>query len=243
MAQLLIIPRDEEWDICTITDAATLHQIVRVLRMRTNEMLFLQDISWSKRYKVAVEHIDKNSIRTRIHERIVNQDQRKWSITLMLAMPNKFDKLELIVQKTAEIGLDRLICRPSQRSILKDLPEKKMARLQTIAREATEQSWWRKIPEIQFSSVFPQIKTDQTFLFDYHERLTSKIPGFSTSSYIHKPNTTHTLWIVWPEGGFTEDEIQWWGTIDAQISLGNQVLRMETAAIVGGWWMKNQVNS
>lgn len=56
-------------------------------------------------------------------------------------MPNKFEKLELIVQKLAEIGIDTVIFWPSRRSLLKDIPPKKMERLQIIAREATEQSW------------------------------------------------------------------------------------------------------
>gem|GEM_PF-2513882 len=89
-----------------------------------------------------IHQLSKEQIHAHIIEETNNQaHDLKKEVSIVLAMPNKFEKLELIVQKLSEIGIDRLVCRPSRRSLLKDIPEKKLVRLETIAREATEQSW------------------------------------------------------------------------------------------------------
>lgn len=70
-----------------------------------------------------------------------NPDPELSKRVLYVALPNKREKAELIVQKAAEIGITELVFRSAQRSLLKELPEKKKERMETIVREATEQSW------------------------------------------------------------------------------------------------------
>ena len=61
-------------------------------------------------------------------------------------MPNKFEKLELIVQKCTEIGVDHLLFFPAKHSLLKEISSSKMERLEKISLEASEQSRsWNKI--------------------------------------------------------------------------------------------------
>lgn len=109
--------------------------------MRGGEVLFLQDLAGTKRYEVLIEKIDEQHIRCRTVNTQESPKSKTSAKGMIVAMPNKFEKLELMVQKLAEIGIDHIVCRPSKRSLLKELPEKKYARLHSIAREATEQSW------------------------------------------------------------------------------------------------------
>ena len=60
--------------------------------------------------------------------------------SMIIAMPNKRDKVELIVQKLTECGLDQIIFWPSERSVLRERNSKKEERLQKIIKEAVEQS-------------------------------------------------------------------------------------------------------
>jgi RsmE family RNA methyltransferase len=46
------------------------------------------------------------------------------------------------------------------------------------------------------------------------------------------------LGIIGPEGGLTEKDYQIFSKYEG-IGLGETVLRMETAAIIGGWMLKN----
>lgn len=59
---------------------------------------------------------------------------------MLVAMPNKRDKVELIVQKLTECGLDQIIFWPAERSIIKEWNSKKEERLRKIMKEALEQS-------------------------------------------------------------------------------------------------------
>lgn len=63
-------------------------------------------------------------------------------------MPNKREKAELIVQKLSEIGINEILFRPAERSVIKQRNEKKAERLRKIAKEAVEQSRGRQLPKI-----------------------------------------------------------------------------------------------
>lgn len=67
---------------------------------------------------------------------------------MLIALPNRQDKLELIVQKLTEIGVDEIVFWPAQRSQMKFVGEKKLLRLLSIALEASEQSFRTHLPQI-----------------------------------------------------------------------------------------------
>ncbi|MDR0282368.1 MAG: RsmE family RNA methyltransferase [Candidatus Peribacteria bacterium] len=69
-------------------------------------------------------------------------------VTMLIAMPNKREKAELIVQKLSEIGVSEIVFRPAERSVITQWNEKKADRLQKIAKEAVEQSRGVSIPKI-----------------------------------------------------------------------------------------------
>lgn len=71
---------------------------------------------------------------------------------MIIAMPNKRDKVELIVQKLTECGLDQIIFWPSERSVLRERNTKKEERLQKISKEAVEQSRGRTVPKLIFTT-------------------------------------------------------------------------------------------
>lgn len=241
MPQLCICSREEQWAICRITSEPMIHQLTRVLRMRKGDMFFVQDVSWTRRLRVTITQLQEQMITAQIDE-IYTPSWMRWSpaVGVIVAMPNKFEKLELIVQKLSEIGVDYIWCWPSRRSLLRELPEKKVHRLEAIAREATEQSRGWTIPQISFSNVFPQLDTATVLLCDGHAQRLPTIPVYTAAEYVVPTDTSATLRsLIWPEGGFTDEEVmQRSSMVSAQIVLWSQVLRMETAAIVAARWMK-----
>ncbi|MDR3168941.1 MAG: RsmE family RNA methyltransferase [Candidatus Peribacteria bacterium] len=93
------------------------------------------------RYGVTLTHRTD----TQLEGEIVKEEERDieglLNICMLIAMPNKREKAELIVQKLSEIGIDQLLFRPAERSILKrESFQKKEERLIKIAKEAVEQS-------------------------------------------------------------------------------------------------------
>lgn len=71
---------------------------------------------------------------------------------MLIALPNKQEKLELIVQKLSEIGVDEIFLWASERSVIKALNINKEQRLLKIIKEATEQSWSWVLPKLTFLS-------------------------------------------------------------------------------------------
>lgn len=74
---------------------------------------------------------------------MLTSEEREMSVNktvLAVAMPNKFEKLELIVQKCTEIGVEHLVFFPAKYSVVKEISEAKMQRLEKISLEAVEQS-------------------------------------------------------------------------------------------------------
>lgn len=83
---------------------------------------------------------------------IIVQKNENINITLYQAMPNRFEKLEWIVQKNTEIGIKKMVFFRSERSQKLIVNESKIKRLNTIAIEAIEQSYQMIPPELDFSN-------------------------------------------------------------------------------------------
>jgi 16S rRNA (uracil1498-N3)-methyltransferase len=151
-------------------------------------------------------------------------------ITLILAI-YKFDRMEWAIEKCTELGVARIVPLISRRTDphLAAASAKRVDRWQRIARQAAEQSRRATPPEITAPTKFSDAlnishplrivlaeSENQTLLRDVlPSELSSRI-----------------ALAIGPEGGWTEGELQAFqqaGWISA--SLGNTILRAETAAI------------
>jgi 16S rRNA (uracil1498-N3)-methyltransferase len=154
----------------------------------------------------------------------------------------KGEKMDVVIQKTTELGISEIVPAATERSQLRDT--RRVKRWKKIAEEAARQSGRSVVPVIRepvdlrnyFTSSFSHSKL-QGFIF-YEEggkRLSEAVKVFPTKGR----NTSSPLVeeggfliLVGPEGGFTKEEV-----ICAQerglsvVSLGKRVLRAETAAI------------
>jgi 16S rRNA (uracil1498-N3)-methyltransferase len=152
-------------------------------------------------------------------------------ITLVLAI-FKFDRMEWAIEKCTELGVSRIVPLISRRtdSHLAVASAKRVERWQRIARQASEQSRRTTPPEIlppiRFADALTGAAALRIVLAESEER--------SLLRDVLKSNASASAIIlaIGPEGGWTEDELQSFqqaGWISA--SLGNTILRAETAAI------------
>ena len=143
-----------------------------------------------------------------------------WSLCVAFA-PVKGEKPELIVQKLTELGIDEIIpLAPTARSVVRwdsVKAEKQTARLQRVANEASMQSRRVWLPVVNPVTKLADLisRTEVAFA----EPGGVEITGF------------HRTIVVGPEGGFAPEELD--GSV-SRVSLGESVLRAETAAIVAG---------
>lgn len=230
--QLFITPFEHSWNELCITNPEVLHQTVNVLRYTSwTKVRVQEEMPNPTRYELEITDIQKKQLRGRVMDSVQAPVVSR-SMHMAIAMPNKLPKLELIVQKLAEIGVNQITIRPSQRSQLRDLSQAKIERLQVISREAVEQSRWRTVPDLRFVKKLPQPGTeDVVIIFDEPWEQKRQWASVSVSSYVG---------IIWPEGGFSPDERQFFAEQSFRsISLWDTILRMETAAIVGAWYLKH----
>ena len=82
----------------TITDKDTYHQLTRVLRIQVGDHVVLFDGDGSET-EYEVVSIDKKSVSLRGQNRIFPDTEPKKKISLYQAMPNKYEKIEYIIQK------------------------------------------------------------------------------------------------------------------------------------------------
>lgn len=229
--QLFITDFKQNWDKIIISNPEILEQTRKVLRMKIWDKFFVQ--KENKRYQLEISSWDKFSITGKILETILQtKDISNKNIWIVVAMPNKWSKAELIVQKLSEIWVDEIYFRPSERSVLKDWNNKKWERLQKISQEAVEQSRWWKLPKIEFvKNIFPVLQNKKIIVFDMVDQ--KVIPSCDSQANI--------IWVVWPEWWFTQKDYEnFWKNFDL-ISLGDTVLRMETASIVWAWSLRNSL--
>lgn len=229
--QLFITDFKQNWDKIIISNPEILEQTRKVLRMKIWDKFFVQ--KENTRYQLEISSWDKFSITGKILETILQtKDVSNKNIWIVVAMPNKWSKAELIVQKLSEIWVDEIYFRPSERSVLKDWNNKKWERLQKISQEAVEQSRWWKLPKIEFvKNIFPVLQNKKIIVFDMVDQ--KEIPSYDSQANI--------IWIVWPEWWFTQKDYEnFWKNFDL-ISLGDTVLRMETASIVWAWSLRNSL--
>jgi len=152
-------------------------------------------------------------------------------ITLVLAV-FKFDRMEWAIEKCTELGASRILPVIARRTDthLVAASTKRVERWQRIARQASEQSRRSAPPEIAVPVKLAEAQKLQAAL----RIVLAESEERTLLRDVVKPQTANggIVLAVGPEGGWTEDELQSFqqgGWTSA--SLGNTILRAETAAI------------
>ncbi len=119
--------------------------------------------------------------------------------------------------------MSQIIFFPAQRSQIRKLDPKKLDKLSLKALEASEQSNRRTVPQISFVKYLDEVLAMEGEKVLFHKS--------DNHSYESK-NTSSIIGLVGPEGGRSDEELTQMNDLPT-MNLGNTILRMETAAIVG----------
>ncbi|HKL44291.1 MAG TPA: RsmE family RNA methyltransferase [Candidatus Absconditabacterales bacterium] len=226
--QLFITEFTKTGNQININNKEILDQMRKVLRMKIGDKFFVQNKD--ERLEIKILDRDKTTITGNILKTKTNPlGNINSELGIIVSMSNRWSKMELIIQKLSEIGIKNIYIRPSERSIIKDSNEKKMKRINKISKEAVEQSRGRELPKIKFIKDISKIIQDKkVIIFDKNQRC--------NVASIQRGNA---IGIIGPEGGLTEKDYKKFGKNYETISLGDTVLRTETASIVAGRILKN----
>lgn len=219
----------------TITEVDMVHQLRVVLRVALWERIVLFSGDGTET-EYEIVSIDKKSIWLRGQSRVTPGTEPRKRVTLYQALPNKYEKIEYILQKGVEIGIARFVFFRSDRSQKLLLSQNKIERFITIAREALEQCGGVVMPEIAFIERFPEYTASNPVEMS-HIVLDTIGESIRISQYDNLQNMG--LW-VGPEGGWSDVErvrMSDNGFIFARF--WERVLRTETAGIVIGFGFLN----
>ncbi|MBM2837782.1 MAG: hypothetical protein HW415_407 [Deltaproteobacteria bacterium] len=144
----------------------------------------------------------------------------------------KSDKMDLIVQKSTELGVSKIVPIYSERVVPKSFSSNKIERWQRIAVEACKQSGRVKVPVISEPVSF------DLFVKDAEPSSLKLIPWEGEKERCLKKilpvvlGNSKVIFIIGPEGGLTNSEIviaKEYGFIP--VSLGRRILRTETVPL------------
>lgn len=153
----------------------------------------------------------------------------KPKITVAVAPTKHSDRMEWLVEKLTEIGVDRIVPLRCERSERKEI---KSARLEKIAVSAMKQS---------LKAVLPEIYDTMTLKDFFHENYSGqRFMGYCDAdtercllATAYTPGSDVTI-LIGPEGDFSPSEVK--AAIEAgfiPVTMGDNRLRTETAALVG----------
>lgn len=211
--------------VCTLPEEESVH-CSRVLRLRQGDLIEVVD---GKGHVYSCEILNAHPKHTDLKIISKNAQQLHWSptITLAVAPTKNMDRMEWLVEKAVEIGVNKLVfinCHNSVRRVVKG------ERIRKIIVSAMKQSLKAAIPE------FVELIDIKDFLTQKDSSI--KFVGYCDSeterqdfSTVYNGCSDITI-MIGPEGDFTEEEIK--TAIDVgylPVTFGNTRLRTETAAL------------
>lgn len=218
-----------------VTDGKDVNHIKNVLRMKPGDQAVFCCQEKEKMYTCRLREAGREEILFDILDIDSTVTELPVEITLFQGLP-KSDKMEMIIQKTVELGVSRIVPVASRRAVVRlsgKKEEKKLARWQEIAKSAAKQSKRGRIPEIGGVMTFPQAveegKKLDMLLIPYEEAVGMETARKAVAAAAEKKS----LGIyIGPEGGFEKAEVDLAEEAGAvPISLGRRILRTETAGM------------
>ena len=232
MHRFFIDKKDIKMDSIIITGEDVQH-ITKVLRLKIDDVIVLCD-GEGVDYYAAIKDMDKHIVKTKILRKEYTNTEPTIKVVLYQGIP-KGAKMDTIVQKCIELGVNRIVPVVNARNVVKLSDEqnirKKIERWQRIAIEAAKQSRRGIIPIIdrpkEFKDALEEAATLDLAIMPYEMDQNNPL-----KDAIHGKNIREIGIFIGPEGGYENFEVMEAlnkGVIT--VTLGPRILRTETAGI------------
>lgn len=204
------------------------HHIKNVMKMKRDDLIKVV-------YDKIIYTCKLNNVSNKSTFDIINKEEKtdkKLSVSVVFSLI-KEQKLNYLLQKTTELGVNKLIPIETKRSVVKiegNKEKTKIDRWKKICKEASEQSFRADIPEISDILTLKNLVN-----LDYDLKLVCSLNKNTKNikKILEKNNKcVKILLVVGPEGGFDplEEEYLLENGFKS-VSLGENVLRAETAPV------------
>ena len=216
-----------------INDEEQTH-IVKVLRMRSGEEIFVTDGKGN--LAKGNLHFEGKKVSLDILEIKENLPNFSTQLHIAIAPTKNIDRIEFFVEKATEMGISQITLLQTEKTERKNLNIDKL-RKQSIA--ASKQSLRFHFPIIndltKFSDFIKNVDSENTFVAHCNENL-ERIDLKMLRQAQHDSVQSITF-LIGPEGDFSDKEIQLVAEKGVKaVSLGSQRLRTETAGVFVAAW-------
>lgn len=205
-----------------------LYHIKTVMRMKDNDQIIV--VMDKKAYLCCLENV-KDNIKIIIKNELPKVDYNTPDVTLIIPIL-KEQKMDLILQKSTELGVSKIIPIITKRSIVKvneSSQDKKIDRWRRIVKEASEQSHRVEIPEVLPIRTIDQLKDLDGFNLVCSTK--EKVKNIKLVMKNVKTCDKINL-VIGPEGGLDELEEEMLNKMGFEsITLGNRIMRVETVPL------------
>ena len=200
--------------------------LTRVLRAKVGDTVSLFD-GGGREWPARVASIGRDRVELDTGSPTFDPPPAGIPVTLAVALP-KGDRQKWMVEKLTELGTSRLVPLETTRGVA-EATASAQARLERVVIEACKQCGRNRLMEVATGRAL--------------ERLLAEVPadacvviahpgGLPLDEAVARSAATEVIALVGPEGGFTDEELD--GADRAgviRVSLGQHILRVETAAI------------
>ena len=217
------------------------NHIKNVLRKKIDDEIIICDALKSKDYLCKISEFDEDKIICRIEEELETEVESNINVTIFQGLP-KADKMELIIQKSVELGVVEITPVEMKRCVVKlneKEKSKKIERWQKISEVAAKQCGRSIIPQINNIISVQDIcnlcdKYDIVLVAYENEKentLKQEINKIKKQLETTKKEIKIAI-LIGPEGGIDIVEIEKLKSAGAKIiTLGKRILRTETVAL------------
>ncbi|WP_455251961.1 16S rRNA (uracil(1498)-N(3))-methyltransferase [Neisseria sp.] len=202
---------------------------LNVLRVKNTEEIVLFNGN-GKSYPALPEVLEKRRASVRILREESTDNESPLNITLVQAV-SAAERMDFTLQKSVELGVAEIRPVISERCVVRlsgERAEKRVARWQEIVVSACEQSGRNIVPKVLPLTTYAQA------LQQLPQETTKLLMSLNRAQKLSdvQPQSGKVVFMVGPEGGWTEKEEQ--QAFDAgfqSVTLGKRVLRTETASL------------
>lgn len=237
MISVIISEENFNGKYITIDDKADINHLKNVFRVKIGEEI--RAVDGKKEYICEIKEIEKKEIVLEVKEIFEDRYSLKVEIDAGIGLL-KNDKMDLTIQKLTELGINKIIPLSTKRAVVK-INEKK-EKWDLIVKESLKQCQGIKPLIIDDVKRIENIDFNQYDLIvvPYENEESKTIKDIFSS--LDKSSIKRVLYIIGSEGGFESTEIEFLRGKGADIvTLGKRILRAETASIVVGGVLINEL--
>lgn len=213
--------------------------IKNVLRKEIDDEIEICDQETEKVYICKIKKMGNEKIEAYVEKEIESYEDGI-KVDIYQGLP-KSDKMELIIQKSVELGVNTVIPVAMKRCVVKINPKdeiKKIERWQKIAESAAKQSGRNTIPKIEniikIEDIVKKANKYDIIIVAYENEKNNKLKKelLNIKKSSNKSSKISIAVVIGPEGGLEEMDVELLKQNGAKVvTLGKRILRTETVAL------------